>query len=99
MKIVTSSWSSLLLAALVPAISLSGQTSPAPTESASEDVIVLPSFSVRGVADGSYMATESTSGTRTAAQIINLPYSVQVLTEELVRDFQLYDLDDQALFV
>jgi outer membrane receptor protein involved in Fe transport len=99
MKIVTSSWSSLLLAALVPAISLSAQTTPAQTEPASEDVIVLPSFSVRGVADGSYMATESTSGTRTAAQIINLPYSVQVLPEEFVRDFQLYDLDDQALFV
>ncbi len=96
MKEVTSLKKILLLAAALPAVVAFAQTQP---ESASEDVVVLPEFTVSSVADGSYMATESTSGTRVATQIINLPYSVQVLTQEFVREFQLYDLDEQAPFV
>lgn len=69
-------------------------SAPAP-----EDVVTLPEFAVSTAADAGYLATESTSGTRIATSIINLPYSVQVLTEDFIKDFQLLDLDEQAPFI
>lgn len=59
---------------------------------------MLPEFSVSTAKDDSFVATESTSGTRVATDIINLPFSVSVLTEDFVREFQLFDLDEQAPF-
>lgn len=82
------------------AASVGAQTAPQPdASSAAEDVILLPEFSVKTSKDTGYMATESTSGTRVATQILNLPYSVQVLTEDFVNDFKLFDLDEQVPFI
>lgn len=72
-----------------------GQSTPIETE----DVITLPEFHVTGVSDDNYTATESTSGTRIATEVINLPYSISVLTEEFIKEFQLFDLDEQARFI
>lgn len=78
---------------------LSAQTAPV-TPIETEEVITLPEFRVSASSDdSSYLATESTSGTRVATSIINLPYSVQVMTEEFIRDFKLFDLDEQAPFI
>ncbi|MCX6954609.1 MAG: TonB-dependent receptor plug domain-containing protein [Verrucomicrobia bacterium] len=63
------------------------------------EVIALPEFSVSAAKASGYMATETTSGTRTASSILNLPYSVQVITNEFFNDFRLFDLDDQIPFV
>ena len=60
---------------------------------------MLSEFHVSTKPDNSYLATESTSGTRVATAIVNLPYSVQVLTEDFFKDFQLFDLDEQLPFV
>ena len=60
---------------------------------------MLQEFHVSTNPDNSYLATESTSGTRVATPIVNLPYSVQVLTEDFFKDFQLFDLDEQVPFV
>lgn len=93
-------WRKPCTAALAASALLAGSASAQPSpEKASEDVVTLPEFAVSTVADGGYLATESTSGTRVATQIINLPYSVQVLTEDFIKDFQLLDLDQQAPFV
>ena len=86
----------LLLAALLPAAVTLAQTS---TKPASEDVYVLSEFRVNTAKDDSFIATESASGTRVATDIINLPFAVSVLTEDFVREFQLFDLDQQAPFI
>ncbi|HEY0946836.1 MAG TPA: TonB-dependent receptor plug domain-containing protein, partial [Opitutaceae bacterium] len=64
-----------------------------------EDVITLPEFAVSTAVDTGYMATNTTSGTRVATEIINLPYSIQVLTEDFFKDFNLYDLDEMVPYV
>jgi outer membrane receptor protein involved in Fe transport len=86
----------LLLAAGLPAVVALAQNAPKP---APEEVYVLPEFSVNTAKDDSFIATESTSGTRIATDIINLPFAVSVLTEDFVREFQLFDLDQQAPFI
>ena len=57
----------LMLAALLPAIVALAQTAPKP---ASEEVQVLTEFRVNTSTDDGFIATESTSGTRVATEII-----------------------------
>lgn len=75
--------------------------SPAPTSvpELDDEVVVLKEFRVTGKQDDSYLSTESSSGTRIASKIIDLPYSVSVLTEDFIKEFQLFDLDEQAPFI
>jgi len=87
---------SLALAALMPAVVGLAQTAPKPT---SEEVQVLTEFRVNTAKDDGFIATESASGTRVATDIINLPFSISVLTEDFVKEFQLFDLDQQAPFI
>ena len=44
---------------------------------AREEAVSLPEFRVETNRDNSYLATETTSGTRMAAKILDLPFSVQ----------------------
>jgi outer membrane receptor protein involved in Fe transport len=64
-----------------------------------DDVVTLDEFTVTSATDDSYLATQSTSGTRLSSEIINLPFSVSVLTEDFIADFSIFDLDEQAVFV
>jgi outer membrane receptor protein involved in Fe transport len=86
----------LLLTATLPALGALAQPEPKPI---SDEVLALPEFSVSTASDDSFVATESTSGTRVVADIINLPFSISVLTEDFVKEFQLFDLDQQAPFI
>lgn len=88
----------LLLATTALAGTALAQPAPAEPEEQSQDVVTLPEFSVNTSKDDSFVATESTSGTRVATDIINLPYSVSVLTEDFVKEFQLFDIEQQAPF-
>src|SRR5688500_3002738 len=72
------------------------QTAPAEPE----DVIVLKEFQVAADRDRiGYLATESTAGTRTGAKLTETPFSVQVLTNEFMNDFQLFEMADQLRFI
>ncbi|HEU5078548.1 MAG TPA: TonB-dependent receptor plug domain-containing protein [Opitutaceae bacterium] len=85
---------SLLLAQTAPAPSSEGNSS-----ANSDEVFALPEFTVETTARrDDYIASEATSGTRTGAQIIDLPYNVQVLTREFLQDFQLFDVEQQLMF-
>lgn len=64
-----------------------------------EEPITLQEFKVSTLKEGAYMAPESASGTRVATPIIQLPYSVQVLTEDFINDFSLFEFSDQIQFV
>lgn len=58
--------------------------------SAADEVITLPEFSVSADSrKDEYVASEAISGTRTGSPIIDIPFNVQVLTNELIEDFQL----------
>lgn len=68
----------------------------APTE---DELISLPEFHVSTNKDNSYLATETTSATRMATKIIDLPFSVQSLPSEFFNDFMLFDFDELNAFV
>lgn len=90
----------LTAGALSPSVSLAQAANDASVEKGSpEEVLVLPEFSVK-VSDqrDAYIASEATSGTRTGEAIKVLPYNVQVLTQEFIRDFQLFDTEQQLMF-
>jgi outer membrane receptor protein involved in Fe transport len=87
-----------LLAAGAAPLDAQGNTAPDAADEAGE-VVVLPEFRVQAKDDGSYLATESTSGTRITVPISSLPYSIQVLTADFINDFQLFDLSDQAPYI
>ncbi|MDR1789734.1 MAG: hypothetical protein LBR12_05265, partial [Opitutaceae bacterium] len=75
-------------------MSLPAQTSP------DDEVVTLQEFQVTSEKiSGGYIATEATAGTRFAAKINELPYSVESFTQEMVEDFQLFTDEDMMAFV
>jgi outer membrane receptor protein involved in Fe transport len=68
--------------------------------SPSDEIITLDEFSVSASSlKDDYIVTESTSGTRLAEKIVNLPYNVEVITDRMIEDFMLFDQNDLLSFV
>jgi len=84
----------LTLVALVIPFGLFAQASRPSSASAVDETVSLPEFRVETNRDNAYLATETTSGTRMAQKIIDLPYSVQSLPSEFFNDFMLFDFDE-----
>ena len=86
------------LAVLVAFPSLPAQTTaPAAGPEArkpDDEIIRLSPFEVRAEENRGYVASETMTGTRVATQIIDLPYTVNVVTSEFFEDFGLFQLDD-----
>ena len=80
----------LRLQAAVPA-----QSSPP----AGEDVVRLSEFSVSASGDRGYAPAETMTGTRVATKIIDLPYTVNVLTAEFFEDFGIFELADNIVHI
>lgn len=58
-------------------------------------MVQLSEFTVQsGGEDRGYAASETMSGSRVKTKIIDLPYSVNVMTREFFDDFAIFDLDD-----
>lgn len=89
MKIVSLSRPAALLAAgFLLSSALWAQT--AASDSNPDEVVVLKEFAVNTSSQsGDYVASEAISGTRTGAKIVEIPFNVQVLTREMLEDFQL----------
>lgn len=89
----------LLAAGLILASGASGvraQSAPPPAES----TIELSPFEVSTSDDaGGYVASESMTGSRVAVKIVDLPYTVNVLTNEFFEDFGLFELSDNLTHV
>lgn len=92
------------LTALLLGVSLAtAQTAPTPPTSAAStrpdtDLVTLKEFNVTASAISEYTAAESTTGTRVAATIRDLPFSVNVVTGELLDDFNALDFRDQMAY-
>jgi iron complex outermembrane recepter protein len=70
----------------------SAATTPASTKS--DEVITLSDFNVSITPDRGYVASETMTGSRVATRIIDLPYTVNVLTSEFFDDFAMFELAD-----
>jgi outer membrane receptor protein involved in Fe transport len=76
------------------------KTTRLPADADTDEIITLEEFTVTGQSmKDAYLASESTTGTRFSGDIVNLPYNVQVLTDEFVQDFGFYSEDDLVGFI
>jgi iron complex outermembrane receptor protein len=89
-----------LLLATVP---LAAQTAPPPpasnsasSEEGNKEVIMLNTFDVSASNTHSYSADSTTTGTRVATNLHELPFSVNVITSDFFNDFAAYDFNDQV---
>jgi iron complex outermembrane recepter protein len=91
------------LIATIAAITFSNlpaQTAPtvAPAR-AQEEVLTLSEFAVRADPERGYVASETLTGSRVRTPIIDLPYTVNVLTSEFFEDFALFELADNLVHI
>jgi len=89
----------LALALAVP--SGFGQTQPsAPSAGTTDETVVkLSPFDVSGEQAHGYVASETSTGTRIASKISDLPFAVNVVTADFMNDFNAFNLNDQLAFV
>lgn len=88
---------SLLLSVGLAALVLpSAAQITAPTPAKTDEIVTLSEFSVSSGNDVGYMPAESTSGSRVAVKIKDLPYAVNVITSEFLRDFNIFDLTEES---
>ncbi|MEO7413345.1 MAG: TonB-dependent receptor [Opitutaceae bacterium] len=81
--------------ALLAGRPLSAQTAAAAKPA--EEVIKLSEFSVSAASDRGYIASETMTGSRVKTKIIDLPYTVNVLTSEFLEDFGIFELSDNIV--
>jgi iron complex outermembrane recepter protein len=89
------------VALLVSIATAAAQTAPTPPSATrtDDDVVTLSEFSVRAEPDRGYVASETLTGTRVRTPIIDLPYTVNVLTSEFFEDFGIFELADNVVHV
>lgn len=89
------------VAPATPATAAPSSTSAGPdtaTSSEDEDVVTLSPFIVRSDDNDGYFSNSATAGTRTRTELVNLPISMQVLTEEFLKDIGAIDLIDAVSY-
>lgn len=87
----------LLLAASAAGNSARLGAQAAGSPRASEEVVRLTEFNVTASEDRGYAPAETMTGTRVATKIIDLPYTVNVLTAEFFEDFAIFELADNIV--
>ncbi len=91
----------LVLASVVALLPvLRSQTAPVPSAIAaakSEQAITLSEFNVTADDNRGYVPAETMTGSRVATKIIDLPYTVNVLTSEFFEDFGIFELSDNIV--
>ena len=84
-----------LLAALPGAFA---QTAPTPAaQKNTGEVIQLSEFSVKADPNRGYAPSETMTGSRVATKIVDLPYTVNMLTSEFLEDFGIFELADNIV--
>lgn len=82
-------------AALLSTSLLTAQTQSTPASEAGPEVLTLEEFTVKASETSEYAATESTTGTRVATKIRDLPFTVNTVTGEFLDDFAAFEFRDQ----
>ena len=65
----------------------------------SGDIVQLSEFAVTADTDRGYVASETMTGSRVRTPIIDLPYTVNVMTAEFFEDFALFELADNLVHI
>lgn len=74
---------------------LAGIAQPAaPAKSAEDVAVVMPTFTIQSETESGYAATNSISATRVATELKKMPVSIDVLTEQLFKDYGLTEIYD-----
>jgi iron complex outermembrane recepter protein len=90
----------LTIAFLALSATARAQTAAPPASTAkAEDVVRLSEFSVQAESDRGYVASETLTGSRVRTPIIDLPYTVNVLTSEFFEDFAIFELADNLVHI
>jgi iron complex outermembrane recepter protein len=82
---------------LTASLGARAQTVPPPAQSNTDDIVNLSEFDVVSRRSG-YIPTESSTGSRVAAQIKDLPYAISAVTSEFIKDFGVFALTDELAF-
>ncbi|MDQ8186753.1 TonB-dependent receptor [Pelagicoccus sp. SDUM812002] len=90
---------STLGAAVVGSMIAALAATPVYAQEGEEEVFNLSPFSVTSTDESGYSAAESITGSRIRTRIAELPYSVNVVTNEFLEDFNADSLDDQFAYV
>jgi len=61
--------------------------------------IMLSAFQVDSSKDRGYVASQSMTGARTAILLKDLPFTVDVIPSEFLKDFSLFELNDNVAYV
>ena len=98
-KLATKLLASTALLAVALAIPAYAQTTPAPTVSNEAPAVALPTLNVSGQPTDGYQTTRTTSSTRTDTPLRDVPQSVQVITQQAIRDLSMQSLQDAMRYV
>ncbi|AWI09507.1 putative Ig domain-containing protein [Ereboglobus luteus] len=71
------------------------QATPSAELPPDDEIITMSAFEVTGQSIKGYTASESVTGTRVASLLRDLPFNVNVVTDEFIADFNAFDLADQ----
>ena len=83
---------------LLSATAAFAQTAPAsPPAKNPGEVIQLSEFSVSADPNRGYAPSETMTGSRIATKIVDLPYTVNMLTSEFLEDFGIFELADNIV--
>jgi len=83
----------VFIAVLTP---VSAQVPASPSPVAASSVIELSPFEVSAQTDRGYVASETMTGSRVKTLIVDLPYTVNVMTSEFMADFGIFELSDNV---
>jgi len=75
-----------------------GQEAARPAVAPESETVALPEFTVTSRAASEYAATESTTGTRVASKILDLPFVVNTVTSQFMEEFSLLEFAEQFAY-
>ena len=68
--------------------------SASPAKSGEEAAVIMPTFTIQSETESGYAATNSISATKVATELKKMPVSIDVLTEQLFKDYGLTEIYD-----
>ena len=90
-----------IAALFLAATPLAAQNAPIPTKSpaTSSEVVELSPFEVKGTGEDKWSASNTLLGNRTNQELVKVPVTVDVLTNEFLSDIGVFSLDDAGAFI
>jgi outer membrane receptor protein involved in Fe transport len=82
----------LLVAFSLSPLALRAQTSS--VEPRKEEAVLLPAFTIQSESESGYAATNSISATKVATELKKMPVSIDIITEQLFKDYGLTEVYD-----